>query len=144
MGFVAVCLHLLIGVVSLLLPTFGAFYLLSAKQRDAAAAAVACRLLQYFLLICCLQHLLHAFPLAAFLRLLPESLSLLLKLAGAVVLALPSLAAAEKVCSFCLSHYQEFLSSALTKAEQNVLKPLKANVQHLLQQAAAGNEKQRQ
>ena len=128
-------LQLLLGLVSLVVPTVVAVHLLSAKGRDAASAATARYLLQYFLLLCCLEQLLQSFPVAAVLRLLPTSLLLMVKLAVATALAMPALSLPPKISSFCLSHYDEYFTAALAAAEEKVLKPIKENVERALDAA---------
>ncbi|CDJ38256.1 hypothetical protein, conserved [Eimeria tenella] len=135
MTFFTCTLQLLLFAVSLLIPTLVAVRMLSAAGRDAAAAAAATRLLEYFLLVCCLQHLLSSFPVSVLLRVLPTSLLLLLKLAAAAALAAPALGLPSKVLCFATAHYEEYLKGAAAAAEEKILKPLKANVQHALDMA---------
>ncbi|OEH75141.1 transmembrane protein [Cyclospora cayetanensis] len=126
---VATCiLQFLVLFVSLVVPTVVSVHLLSTKGRDAAGAAAARRLLEYFLVLCCLQQLLQCFPVSTVLHLLPAGLALLLKLAAASALAIPALSLPPQIVSFALAHYDEYLTAAVTAAEQKILLPLKANV----------------
>lgn len=132
MSIVACIFQLVLGVVSLLIPTGVAIHLLATSGRDAAAAETAYLILQYFLLLCCLQQLLQCFPVSSVLNLLPCWLVILLKLALAVALVLPQLSLPPKIVSFCLSHYDEYLTTFLAAADDKVLKPIKENVEKAL------------
>ncbi|KAL8444704.1 hypothetical protein Emed_006111 [Eimeria media] len=76
--------------------------------------------------------------------LLPASLTLLLKLLVCVALAHPRMRLPEKVVSFSIAHYQEYLHAAVATAEERVIKPLKANVKDALEAAKTHSEEQQQ
>lgn len=135
MGVVALILQFLVAIVAIIIPTAAGIHLLSTKGRDAAAATVACRLLQYFVLLSCLEQLVHIFPVAGLLRLLPQTLALVLKLVATAALAHPALFLPDMIVSFCLAHYEEYLRAVISTAEQRVLIPIKQNVQKALDAA---------
>lgn len=132
MSILTCILQLVLGIVSLLIPTGVAIHLLATNGRDAAAAETAYLVLQYFLLLCCLQQLLQFFPVSSVLSLFPGWLVVLLKLSLAVALVLPQLSLPPKIVSFCLSHYDEYLTAFLAAADDKVLKPIKENVEKAL------------
>ena len=135
MTVLTIILQLLLLLVALVIPTGVAIHLVATGGRGAAAATTARLLLQYFLLLCCLQQLLSTFPFAALLRLLPCWMLLLLKLGAVISLLLPQLSLAPKIVSFCLSHYEEYLTTFLAAADDQVLKPIKSNVEKALDNA---------
>lgn len=132
MSFLTCILQLLLGIVSLVIPTGVSIHLLATSGRDAAAAEIAYLVLQYFLLLCCLQQLMQCFPVSSVLSLFPCWLVVLLKLALGVALVLPQLSLPPKIVSFCLSHYDEYLTAFLAAADDKVLKPIKENVEKAL------------
>ncbi|KAL8438867.1 hypothetical protein Efla_005347 [Eimeria flavescens] len=144
MSVLSVVLQLLVLLVSLAVPTGVSVHLLATGGRGAEAAATSCRLLQYFFVFCCLQHLLHAFPVSVLLKLLPDGLVLLLKLLACAALAHPKLRLPERIVAFTSTHYQEYLQAAVSTAEEKVLKPLKANVKEALNAAKMQSEEQQQ
>ncbi|KAL8436788.1 hypothetical protein ACSSS7_001490 [Eimeria intestinalis] len=86
----------------------------------------------------------HVFPVSAVVGLLPSSLALLLKLVVCLSLAHPRVHFPEKIVSFSIAHYQDYLHAAVATAEERVIKPLKANVQDVLEAAKNHSEEQQQ
>ena len=82
-----------------------------------------------------MQQLLSTFPVRLLLRVLPCSLVLLLQLAAATALAIPSLSLSQRIVSFCLAHGDEYIRAAAAAADSKLLQPLKQNVQRALDAA---------